>query len=100
MLQKVLSWLVEELTKPPSIIYHQSCSLWSDDGVSDDLRLANPSNMKCQKENPGNYRPVILTLVPSKVMEQIVLIAIILHVGHNQGASIKASTGLGKAGSA
>lgn len=54
-------------------------------------------NMKSQKENPGNYRPVSLTSMPSKVMEQIFLIAITQHAGDNHGANIKASVGLEKA---
>ena len=36
-------------------------------------------------EDPGNYRPVSLTLVPGKVMEQITLRVIAWHVGDNQG---------------
>ncbi|KAK4817511.1 hypothetical protein QYF61_017756 [Mycteria americana] len=36
------------------------------------------------KEDPGNYRPVSLTLVPGKVIEQIILSAITQHVQDNQ----------------
>ena len=35
------------------------------------------------KEDFGNYRPVSLTLVLRKVMEQIILSAITWHVQHN-----------------
>ncbi|OWK63827.1 hypothetical protein RLOC_00003646 [Lonchura striata] len=34
---------------------------------------------------PWNYRPVSLTLVPGKVMEQIILYAIMQHLQENQG---------------
>ena len=36
-------------------------------------------------EDTGNYRPVRLTLVPGKVMEQIILSEITWHVQGNQG---------------
>jgi len=39
---------------------------------------------KCQEENPGNYRPIGLTLMPVKVMEQIILKAILRHIQDNQ----------------
>lgn len=37
------------------------------------------------KEDPRNYWPVILTLMLGKVMEQIILSAIMWHVQDNQG---------------
>ncbi|GAB0180592.1 mitochondrial enolase superfamily member 1 [Grus japonensis] len=51
-----------------------------------DWKLANvtPIHKKGQKEDPGNYKPVSLTLVPGKVMEQIILSAIMRHVQDNQ----------------
>ncbi|GAB0207329.1 mitochondrial enolase superfamily member 1 [Grus japonensis] len=81
---RVLRELEEVLTKPLSIIYQQS---WLTEEVPVDWRLANvmPIYKKGQKEDPGNYRPVSLTLVLGKVMEQIILSAITWPVQDNQG---------------
>ncbi|KAK4811050.1 hypothetical protein QYF61_015754 [Mycteria americana] len=65
---RVLKELADVLTKPLSIIYQQS---WL-------------TGEKGQKEDPGNYRPVSLTSVPGKLMEQIILSAITRHVENNQ----------------
>ncbi|KAK4829409.1 hypothetical protein QYF61_003973 [Mycteria americana] len=66
---RVLRELVEMLTKPLSILYQQS---WLTGEVPLHWRLANvtPIYKKGQKEDLGNYRPVCVTLVPRKVMEQ------------------------------
>jgi len=37
------------------------------------------------KEDPGNYGPVSLTLVPGKIMEQFILSALTGHLKDNQG---------------
>ncbi|KFQ84791.1 hypothetical protein N337_08795, partial [Phoenicopterus ruber ruber] len=80
---RVLRELVEVLTKPLSIIYQQS---WLTGEVPVDWRLANvmPNYKKGQKEDPGNYRPVSLNAVQEKVMEQIILSAIMRHVRDNR----------------
>ncbi|GAB0183195.1 mitochondrial enolase superfamily member 1 [Grus japonensis] len=78
----VVSELAEVLTKTLSIIYQQ---YWLTGDFPADWRLANvmPIYKKGRKEDPGNYRPVSLTSVLGKVMEQIVLSSIIWHVQDN-----------------
>ncbi|KAK4810540.1 hypothetical protein QYF61_004503 [Mycteria americana] len=63
---RVLKELTDVLTKPLSIIYQQ-------------LANVTPIFKKGWKEDPGNYRPVSLTSVPGKLMEQIILSAITRH---------------------
>ena len=52
-----------------------------------DRRLANimPIFKKGRKDDPGSYRPISLTSVPRKVMEQIILGAIMDQLKVNQG---------------
>ncbi|KAJ7400835.1 RNA-directed DNA polymerase from mobile element jockey [Pitangus sulphuratus] len=72
---RVMRELAEELTKLLSIIYQQS---WLSGEVPGDWKLANvmPIHKKGRKEDVGSYKPVSLTSVPGKVMEQIILNAI------------------------
>ncbi|KAK4813839.1 hypothetical protein QYF61_001937 [Mycteria americana] len=60
---------------------------WLTGEVPVDWRLANvtPTYKKGWKEDLGNYRPVRLTSVPGKIMEQIILSAVTWHVEDNQG---------------
>ncbi|PKU44695.1 rna-directed dna polymerase from mobile element jockey-like [Limosa lapponica baueri] len=76
---RVLRELVEVLTEPLSIIYQQS---WQTGEVPADWRLANviPFHKKGQQDDLGNSRPVSLTSVPGKAMEQIILSAIMRHM--------------------
>lgn len=69
---KVLSELVKVHTKLFFIIYQQP---WFTREVSVGWRLVNVMLIykKGWKKDPGNYRPVSLTSVLAKVMEQIIL---------------------------
>ena len=69
---RVLRELAEVIAELLSIIYQ--CSLLTGE-VPEDWRPANmtPIYKKGCKEDPGNYRPVSLTSVPGKIIEQIVL---------------------------
>ncbi|NXM61588.1 RTXE polymerase, partial [Illadopsis cleaveri] len=81
---RVMRELADELAKPLSTIYQQS---WLTGEVPDDWKLANvtPIHKKGAKEDPGNYRPVSLTSVPGKVMEQFILSAITQNLQDGQG---------------
>jgi len=78
---RVLRELAEVITKLLSIIYQRSLLT---DEVPEDWRLASvtPIYKKGCREDLGKYRPVSLTLVPGKIMEQIVLGEITWHVWH------------------
>ena len=69
---RVLRELAGVIAELLSVIYQ--CS-WLSAEVPEDWRLADvtPIYKKGSKEDPRNYRPVSLTLVPGKVMEQIIL---------------------------
>jgi len=72
------------VAKPLSIILQQS---WLTGDVPEDWRLANvtPIFKKGQKDDPGSYRPISPTSVLRKVMEQIILGAIMDQLKVNQG---------------
>ena len=81
---RVLSELAEVISEPLSAICQ--CS-WLTGEVPEDWRLADvtPIFKKGRKEDPGNYRPVSLTSIPGKVMEQIISGEIARHVHGVQG---------------
>ncbi|RMC07590.1 hypothetical protein DUI87_17066 [Hirundo rustica rustica] len=83
---RVLSGLVEELTKPLCMIYNQP---WLTTEVPGDWRLDNVMaiHKKAQKEDQGNYRPVSCTSVPKEVIKQIIPSVIPWHIQDNQGIS-------------
>ncbi|CAM5149892.1 unnamed protein product [Eretmochelys imbricata] len=62
--------LAELIAEPLAIIFENS---WRTGEVPDDWKKANvvPIFKKGKKEDPGNYRPVSLTSVPGKIMEQV-----------------------------
>ncbi|PKU31106.1 rna-directed dna polymerase from mobile element jockey-like [Limosa lapponica baueri] len=80
---RALRELAEVLTEPLSIISQQS---WQTGEAPVDWRLANvtPIHKKGQKDDPRKSRPVSLTSVPGKVMEQIILSAIMRHMTDTQ----------------
>jgi len=68
-----------DLAEPLSIIFERS---WRTGEVPENWRKANvtPVFKKGNKEDPGNNRPVSLTSIPGKVMEQLILEVIMKQV--------------------
>ncbi|KAF4795088.1 hypothetical protein TURU_096084 [Turdus rufiventris] len=76
--------LADKLAKPLSIIYQKS---WLTGEVPEEWKLTNMMSIhkKGRKDDPGNYRPGSLSSVPGKVMELIILSAIMQHLQDDQG---------------
>ncbi|KAK4807113.1 hypothetical protein QYF61_018454 [Mycteria americana] len=85
---RVLKELANVIVGPLSIIFQRSLESGE---VPVDWKLANvPIFKKGKKEDPGNYRPVSLTSVPGRIMEEVILGVIEKHltdnavIGHSQ----------------
>ncbi|GAB0177598.1 mitochondrial enolase superfamily member 1 [Grus japonensis] len=76
---RVLRELADVIAKPLSIISERS---WRTGNMPEDWRKANVTLVfkKGKKEDLENYRPVSLTSIPGKVMEQLILGVISKHV--------------------
>ncbi|KFP75376.1 RNA-directed DNA polymerase from mobile element jockey, partial [Apaloderma vittatum] len=81
---RVLKELADEVAGPLAIVFERS---WQSGEVPTDWKRANIDTIfskKGSKENPGNYRPVSLTSVPGKIMEQILLVSVLRQVKNTE----------------
>ncbi|KFV81059.1 hypothetical protein N308_12220, partial [Struthio camelus australis] len=79
MQPRVLRELADAIARPLSILLERS---WRSGEVPEAWKKASvtPVFQKGQKEEPGNSRPVSLTSIPGKVMEQLLLEVLTKHL--------------------